>query len=175
MTTPETTPASRGPRAAAATAWTTAVWVTLWGDLSVANVLGGLAVSAVTLLLVGPRRKPLAVTARPLATIRFVAAFLAALVKSSVQVAWEVVTPGDQRDAGVVAIPLQSRSPAIVTVVANTVSLTPGTLTVEATVDPPMLYVHMLHVRDVVAARQDVRRFERLALEAFGHDDREGN
>ena len=55
--------------------------------------------------------------------------------------------------------------------VANAISLTPGTLTIEVATDPNVLYVHVLHLHDIDAVRRDVTRLERSVLRAFGTDE----
>jgi hypothetical protein len=55
----------------------------------------------------------------------------------------------------------------MITLLANAVSLTPGTVTLEATEDPPTLYIHVLHLKTVEAVRADVRNLEGLAIAAF--------
>jgi multicomponent Na+:H+ antiporter subunit E len=53
--------------------------------------------------------------------------------------------------------------------VADAVTLTPGTLTVEVRREPvPVLYVHVLHLRAVEDVRADVHRLRDLAERAFG-------
>lgn len=63
-------------------------------------------------------------------------------------------------------------SEGIVTVVANAVTLTPGTLTVDVHEPddgtPAVIYVHVLQFDDVESVRADVLRLERLAVRAFG-------
>lgn len=151
-------------------AWGVAVWCALWGDLSVANVLwGAVAMTAVLLLLpatsiAGDDRGAL----RPVATARFALWFAWALVRSSAVVAWEIVTPGNDITEGIVAVPLATSSPGIVTLIANTISLTPGTLTLEVRMDPPTLYVHVLHLHDLDEVHGELAHLQRLACATVG-------
>jgi hypothetical protein len=55
--------------------------------------------------------------------------------------------------------------------VANSISLTPGTLTIDVGEDAKVLYVHVLHLRGVEQVRRDVHRLELLAIKAFGSDE----
>jgi multicomponent Na+:H+ antiporter subunit E len=59
----------------------------------------------------------------------------------------------------------------VVTLVANAVSLTPGTLTLELDRPGNILYVHVLHLRDLESVRRDVRSLEALVVRAFGDAD----
>ena len=51
--------------------------------------------------------------------------------------------------------------------IASSISLPPGTLTLEIREDPPILYVHILHLRTIDETRADIRHLEDLVLAAF--------
>ena len=152
---------------AARVTWLTCVWVALWGDLSAANVLSGVALSIGVVVLSGSGRVG-SVVVRPLAALRFALHFLRSLVASSLVVARTVVLPRDRIRTGIVAVPLQGCSDAVATLIADAITLTPGTLTLEVRRDPLTLYVHALDVRDVEQVRAEVRSLELLAVRAFG-------
>lgn len=157
-------------RSAASLVWLVVVWVALWEDVSAANVLAGVAVAGTLLWLFPVRRTPGGGQLRPLAALRFLLYFLWKLVEASAVVSWEVVTPRNRINEAIVAIPIHGVSDVLVTVVANAISLTPGTLTLEVTRQPPVLYVHVLHLRDVESVRREVQYLELLAIRAFGSD-----
>ena len=155
-----------------AIAWATLVWTALWGSVSVANVLAGIAIGIGTILLVPVAADPRPTDAgqlrvRPLAAVGFLFFFLRQLVVASAIVAWEIVTPGSRINQGIVRLPLRTRSPGVATVIANAISLTPGTLTLEVAKDPFVLYVHVLHMRGLEEVRAIHRETERRALRAF--------
>lgn len=131
------------------------------------NVLWGIVVGALTRLVVPLPRHERQVRVRPVALLRFVAYFLWQLVRASAIVAWEVVTPRNRIHEGIVAAPLRTSSAGVITLIANAVSLTPGTLTLEVEQDPPVLYVHILHLRTIDEVREDIRHLEDHALAAF--------
>lgn len=151
--------------------WLVVVWVALWEDVSWANVLGGLVVAGglVVVFPLRPARRQGRIRVWP--ALRFAVYFLWKLVEASAIVAWEVVTPRNRINEGIVAVPIHGVSDALVTVVANAISLTPGTLTLEVDEEPAVLYVHVLHLHDIEAVRRDVQRLERLAIAAFGPDE----
>ncbi len=152
-------------------AWLTLVWVGLWGSVTAANVLGGLLV-AVGLLAALPlpeSAEPGRVRAVPL--LRFVAFFAAELVKASLIVTWQVLRPGGQLRQAVIAVDAVGASDRLLTLVANSISLTPGTLTVEVDRERSVLYVHALDVggpEGVERARRSIQALERLAILAVG-------
>lgn len=142
-------------------------WIALWEDLSLANVVGGTLVGIVALVIAPMRPRTRGLVFRPVAAARLIAYFVWQLVVASMVVAWEVVTPRNRINEAVVAVRLHYDHPFIITLVANSVSLIPGTLTLEARDDPPTLYVHVLHLKSVEAVRADLRRFEELAVWAL--------
>lgn len=148
--------------------WLVALWQLLWRDVSVANTISGLVVallvSAVPLPL--PRVAP-GHTVRPLALLAFLGHFAWLVVVSNLTVAREVVTRRDNIRSGIVAVPLASRSPLVTTVLADAVTLTPGTLSLEVSPDDSVLFVHVLHVREVEGVRRDIERLQRLVLRAI--------
>lgn len=152
-------------------AWLTVMWLLLWGDLSLANVLSGAAVAAA--VVVGFRVGPPAddrLVLRPLATLRLAGWFAVALVRSNLAVARQVVTPtprGGIRTA-IVACPLSTRSRRLTTVIANAITLTPGTMTVEVRGDPATLFVHVMSFDSVPATRRSVSDLEARVVRAFG-------
>lgn len=155
-------------RFAVLVAWLVFVWLGLWEKVSAANVLSGVAVALLLLLLFparGATSGPLML--RPWAAVRFGAYFVVQLIEASAVVAWEVVTPRNRIREGIVAVPLVHASKPVALMVAQAVSLTPGTLTIDIDEEPLVLYVHVLHLIDVEQARQDVLRLESLAARAF--------
>jgi multicomponent Na+:H+ antiporter subunit E len=149
--------------------WMVVLWVVLWGEVTVANVVSGVAVSAVLLLLLPLRRGARGrFYVRPLRAVGFVLWLLVQIVRSNLLVAWEILTPRDRIRAGVVSVVLPPCSDGLVTLVANCITLTPGTLTLEVRREPTTLYVHVLHLRDIDDVRHDVLDLLRRVVRAFG-------
>lgn len=149
-------------------AWLTTMWVLLWGGPSVADIAGGVVASAVLLTLfpdTAPRRR---YTVRPVAAVRFAVFFLVKLVEANLVLAWEIITPWNKIREGIVAVPIRHCGPGVVTAIANSISLTPGTLTLEVDPEHELLYVHVLHLRDLEAVRHDLLRFVEMIVRAFG-------
>ena len=151
--------------------WLVALWILLWGDLSIGNVVSGLAV-AIAVLAVSRLPRPAdsdqRMRVRPLALAWFLLYVLYKLVESNLVLAWEILTPTNKINNGVVAVPLRTSSPSAMMVVANVITLTPGTMTIEVAGDPPVLYVNVLHLHDVERVRRDLLHLEELSVRAFG-------
>jgi multicomponent Na+:H+ antiporter subunit E len=166
--------------------WLTTLWVALWDDLTLGNIVSGLLVSTAVVAVA----RPTGVTGlertyfRPVSALVFLGYFLWQLVKASLVVAWEIVTPGLQINRAIIAVPMHTSSAGVVTAVANAVTLTPGTVTIEVvenqvTLDDGLhsgagtrvdrtLFIHVLHFIDVESVRREVLQLERRAIKAFG-------
>lgn len=158
-------------RSVAWVVWAVVVWCALWSDLSVANVVWGAVVGVVSLVRLPVRDAGPRVALHPWWVLVYAGNALWSLVKSSAVVAWEVVTPRNHINQAIVEVPLRTRSMGIATLVANTITLTPGTLTLEVRRDPPSLFVHIMHLRTVEDVRTEIHRLEDLALRAFLAED----
>lgn len=146
------------------------LWLLAWGEASFANVVSGLLLAVLLLVAFPPHRiSESHWRLDPLAATRLVLYVLRQLVTSNVLVAREIVTPGSSVRQGVLAYRVQHPSDEVITLMANVIALTPGTMTVEATTDPAILYVHFLMFADVDAARAGIARLERLAVAALGN------
>jgi multicomponent Na+:H+ antiporter subunit E len=152
--------------------WFVLLWAALWGSFTWANLLGGLVV-AVGVLTVA--RLPVTgletigtVRVRPLWALWFLLYFAAKVVQANVVLAWEVVTPRNSIKPGILALDLRDCSDAVVTLIANAMTLTPGSLTIEVRRQPTTIYAHVLHLNDPERVRADMVKMARLAIRAFG-------
>lgn len=146
-----------------------AIWLLLWGSLTVANVISGIAVVLVVMAILPDariRRRPPPL--RPVAVGRFALRIIGDLFRANWVVTREILTPESSINTGVVAVSLPHCSDGLLTLVANVLALTPGTMPLESTQNPPTIYVHILHLHDLETVRRDVRSLAHLALRAFG-------
>ncbi len=150
------------------TVWLLVVWVALWEDVGPANVMSGLFVASLLVTAFPLTSRAVRGGFRPAAATRFLVYFGWKLVEASAVVSWEVVTPRNRINEGIVAVPIRGVSDTLTTLVANAISLTPGTLTLEIRRRPTILYVHVLHLHDIETVRREVERLELLAIRAFG-------
>jgi len=153
------------PRRLLTLAALTLVWCGLWGEITAANILGGLAVAvAVTALGVGTSG---AGGIRPIPLLKLLWLVIVDLLKSTVGVATEIVTPGDSTDESIVAVtvPPDSRDHLLLLIVA--ITLTPGTAVVDADPETGTLYLHLLHDDRRSATVEHVNELATLACAAL--------
>jgi multicomponent Na+:H+ antiporter subunit E len=87
-------------------------------------------------------------------------------VRANLRVAYDVVTPRHRMHPGVVAIPLDASSSIEITLLANLITMTPGSLSLDVSDDRSVLYVHSMFMSDPAAYREMIKRdFERRVLE----------
>ena len=143
-------------------------WAAFFGHFSAASLLGGFALGYATLWLVRPLYGETDYFRRFWKVVGLGLYFLKELVVSSVRVVAVVLAPGQRSRAGMIALPLDVSAPAEITVLANLISLTPGTLSVEVSEDRRVLYVHSMFLDDPDDLRRELKSgLERRVLEAF--------
>jgi len=152
--------------------WLTLVWVLLWGDLSVGNVLSGLAIAwVVSVVMPLP---PIAAKGRvrPLALARLIGRFAVDVLVASVQVGIQAFRPRPPLSA-VIRVRLRSSSDLYLTLTAELCSLVPGSVVVEAHRLTGTLYLHVLDVGGtggIEAARRRALDQEERVLRALASD-----
>ncbi|WP_327582528.1 Na+/H+ antiporter subunit E [Nonomuraea sp. NBC_00507] len=150
-------------------AWLVLVWMTLWGDVSAGNALGGVAVAlVVTWLLPLPMLDP-GIRIRPVALARFLVWFGWDMVVSTARVVMWVFRPGPPPTL-LVRVRLRTSSDAMITMIMAALANVPGSLVVEAYVAERCLMVHVLGLPGdaAEAVRAEVAALESRIVAAFG-------
>lgn len=95
--------------------------------------------------------------------------FLWQLVLANLRVTYYVLAPLDRMRPGIIAVPLDIQSDLEITMLANVITLTPGTLSLDASTDRKTLYVHAISVDDPAAFCTETKEgFERMVREVCG-------
>jgi multicomponent Na+:H+ antiporter subunit E len=142
------------------------VWALLMGAITLPNLVVGFLLGYGLLWLSQPVLGDTRYFRRLPAAVRFVAFFLKELVVSNLVVAHEVLTPRSHRRPGVVAVPLDAETDFEITLLAQVVTLTPGTLSLDVSEDRSTLYVHTMFLESPEALRYSIKEgFERRILE----------
>lgn len=91
------------------------------------------------------------------------------IMVANVQVAWIVLTrPNSKLRPAWVVVPLELRQPEAITILAGTITLTPGTVSADLSDAGHSLLVHALDTEDPDAVRDEIKhRYERRLLEIF--------
>lgn len=144
------------------------VWLAITGSASLHNLFLGLVVSLLSLSLIREQAVTKGYPVRPLRVALLAGLFFAELAKSAFRVALLVVRPRMEIKPGIFAYPLNVKGDFEIALLANLITLTPGTLSVDVSEDRTTLYVHALDCSDVEGAKRDIAEgFERRIREAF--------
>jgi multicomponent Na+:H+ antiporter subunit E len=103
--------------------------------------------------------------------VLYLVVFLRELITANIDVAYRVLSPSMPIEPDVVAVPLRVESDVAITTIANSITLTPGTLTMDHDAETNTLYVHGINVDDEEALLAPIRTWEDYALVIFENRD----
>lgn len=91
------------------------------------------------------------------------------IMVANIEVAWIVLTvPNSKLKPAWIVIPLDLKQPEAITMLAGTITLTPGTVSADLSEDGSCLLVHALHTDDPDGIRDDIKqRYEARLKEIF--------
>jgi multicomponent Na+:H+ antiporter subunit E len=142
------------------------IWLALTGEFTPVNLALGFAAGYLVLRAARRALPRTGYFGRVFQVISFLGFFLWELFKANIRVAYDIVTPRHHMKPGVVAIPLELTTDEEITVLANLITLTPGTLSLDVSADRRTLYVHAMYVDDLEAFRREIKDgFERRVME----------
>ena len=144
------------------------LWALLTGRVTVGNLALGFVLGyvALTLLYTEQEEKKSSYFQKSMQLVRFALFFAKELIVSSWRVAVDVVKPLPQMRPGVVGIPLDAKTDLEITLLANIISLTPGTLSLDVSEDRKTLYIHAMYVINPDDLRTEIKDgLERRLLE----------
>jgi multicomponent Na+:H+ antiporter subunit E len=93
--------------------------------------------------------------------------FLKELIVASLRVAYDVLTPTHYMKPGIIALPLDATTDLEITLLANLITLTPGTLSIDVSDDKKILYIHEVYITngDIEAKKREIKNgFEKRIL-----------
>jgi len=109
------------------------------------------------------------VTALPYVFL-YIAAFSKEVVVANLDVAYRVVSPWMPLEPQVIYVPLRVETALGVTTIANSITITPGTITLDHDPDENALYVHIIDGSDPEAVVEPIREWEDYALVIFDEE-----
>lgn len=141
------------------------IWVAISGKIDPGNLLLGFALGFLVMFVAGRVIGSANYAPRLLQAFELVAFFLWDLLLSNFAVAMDVLRPRPHLRPGVLAVPLDARTDAEITLLAALVALTPGSLSLDVSADRQTLYVHLMHLDDPEAATHKIKNgYERRIM-----------
>ena len=143
-------------------------WVALNGKYTLAQLVFGFVLGYLTLWLMVRTVGGSGYFARTWKIVDLFLFFAWDLTKSNLRVMYEIITPGHHMHPAIIAVPLDIKSDAAITLLANMITLTPGTLSLDVSSDRSVLYIHSMFVTSIEEARETIKTgFERRILEVL--------
>ena len=147
----------------------TVVWLMLNNTVSLGAAVFGLILGILIPLLTAPYWPNRPKLKNLPMIVEYIFVVIWDIIVANVVVAWTILFKRN-RDihSNWVAIPLDLRSPEAITVLAGTITMTPGTVSGDLSADGGSLLVHCLNANDTDAVRDDIKqRYERRLMEIF--------
>ena len=143
------------------------LWALLTGNVSIGNLTIGFILGYFALTLLHPATGAKAsYFQKTMQFIRFALFFIKELIVSSYRVAKDVITPLPLMRPGIIGIPLEAETDLEITMLANLITLTPGTLSLDVSPDRKTLYIHAMYLVNADDLRKEIKEgMERRLLE----------
>lgn len=132
-------------------------WLALSGDFSPVNFVIGFLLGYAALWITQHVTGQVSYFRKVRTVVSFALFFLWEVVKANLRVAYDVLTPRMRITPAIIAIPLDARTDAEITFLANLITLTPGTLSLDVSEDRKILYIHAMYVENVDQFRQEIK------------------
>jgi multicomponent Na+:H+ antiporter subunit E len=132
-------------------------WAMLNGEINLPNLFIGFLLGYLVLYIGHRAIGPSLYFGRVMGMVRFLFFFFKELLVSNYKLALEVLTPTFYMKPRIVAIPLSVKADAEITALANLISLTPGTLSLDVSADRSVLYVHFIYAEDEEKVKQEIK------------------
>jgi len=142
-----------------------AVYVMLTGEATFFNAGMGFIIGFVILSILGAPFGQTAYVSKLWRLTKFVSYFLKILIQSNLVVAKQVMTPGLEIAPRIIKYSVEGMTPAQITFLASTITLTPGTLSADISDCHGFLYIHAMFAQDRDQAVADLDELKKRVLE----------
>jgi len=143
-------------------------WGAVTGSFNLLNLLFGFVIAAIVLWIIREQHDTSAYIRRVRRVTSLILVFLKELTLSALRVATIVLSPKPIYQPAFIAFPLTTDRDAEIAILANMITLTPGTLSVDVSDDKSTLFIHCLDVPNIELLKADIAQgFERKIMEAM--------
>ncbi len=100
--------------------------------------------------------------------VSFIIFYVWELILSNFRVLYDVLTPRHNMQPGIIAMPLDAKTDLEILAVANLLSMTPGSISMDVSADKKYLYIHVMYIDNIDELRRILKtRFEARVLEVL--------
>lgn len=140
----------------------------IMGQVNMMGFISGFVIGYLALWITQPLYGPSRYFLRVVKLLKLTVSFLWLLLVSNFRVLWDIITPYDSSKPAVIGIPLDAKTDFEIMLLANLISLTPGSLSLDVSRDRNMLYVHIMFLDDIEEARREIKeKIEKRLLEVI--------
>ncbi len=140
----------------------------LTGDLDFNNFLEGFLIGFAIVLILKASSGETKYFSRIPKLISFIIYFTYELILANLKIAMDILTPTHLMKPAIVAIPLDAKTDLEITLLANIITLTPGTLSLDLSKDRKTLYIHAMYVVSAEETIKEIKEgFEKKLLEVM--------
>ena len=145
----------------------TFIWVALTGQLNYTNFVFGFIVGFFLLWFLNRKRTSNQdYFMRVPKILAFIMYFLYDMLKANIEVAIDVVTPNYNMKPGIIKFEMDAKTDFEITMLANMVAMTPGTLVIDMSKDKKYMYIHVMYLKDIARFKRNLKqRTEKKLLE----------
>ncbi len=145
------------------------VWLGLVNNVTVGNLILGSFLGIVIPMLTAAYWPDRPKIARPFKIAEYILIVLWDIVVANVEVALIIMFKRERDIRSVwIPVPMDLTEPEAITVLAGTITMTPGTVSTMLSADARVILVHCLHADDPDAVRDQIKsRYERRLKEIF--------
>ena len=144
------------------------LWMLMWEAFDVYSLIAGFLLGYLLLGIVSRTMQGQGYGTKGWELLSFGVYFLRILIKANMQVAWEILTPRYNMTPRFIRYPVDGLTDVQITCLANAITLTPGTLSVDISDDKRLLYLHCMYARDRDAAVAEIDELrDRMIKELF--------
>lgn len=145
------------------------VWLLMNNTLEAGHIFLAAVLAFVIPLMVNNLQHPQPTIRKPFLALRYFLLVLMDIVIANMQVAVLILGPLKRIQPGFVAVPLDITQKLPITLLASTVSLTPGTVSCDVSEDHCWLYIHALNLVDEQELIDSIKtRYEKPLKDIFG-------
>jgi multicomponent Na+:H+ antiporter subunit E len=144
------------------------VWMFLTGTLSIGGFLVGYVVGFLGLAFSRHVLASGAYVRGTLGIFRLLGVFIYEMIVANLQLARDILRPAPPFKPGFISFDVRDLPPVETVLLANMISLTPGTVTVDSDDDGYTLYIHTVYAQDPERVRRSCRKFANLIHGAMG-------
>lgn len=141
-------------------------WAALLGEMTTGTLLVGFLLAYGVLYLLFRKHDEQNYLKKLPRLISFLFYYGFEIIKSNLVIAYDILTPTPYMKPGVIAIPIKARNDLEITLLANLITMTPGTLSLDLSNDRKVLYVHAMYIDNPEKIRRQIQdELERRVLD----------